>query len=238
MPKRTAQASADWTKDVFWGLPSFDPSHLGDTHEFTIHMAVGRALSAWEQMEDHLGNLFLQLSAPRGQPDNHSYLVARHLFGLTQSSMGRIVLLRATAELYFQHYWKNGSVKKPYNDVLNAVGWASHRRNEIAHGRTIQVQNHKPNVAPQSSGWFLIAPDYNIGRQQPFYDRKWNENDVIGISKSKYRYRTSDINSLSDKFYLLCSKIMELGTEGCMTAQGVPSIVLRLESDIFTLTHF
>lgn len=229
MVKDVRPTTEEWTQKAFWKQPDFDPSQTGDPNEVGIFIAVGSALSAWEQMEDHLSSLF-QMFCTHGQMEAefHSHLVMRHLYGMTESSSARLKMLQVTASLYFGHYWEYDLVKRPCLSLFEAVSHASHRRNEIAHGRVTRVHTHKERDIVQDSGSFLTSPKYAVNRNQPFYGGKWHVDDVLGIDRSKYRFRTMDIAAFTEKFNLLSNKIFELIIDCTKEEAQLPKIVIRL----------
>jgi hypothetical protein len=141
---------------------------------------------------------------------HHSAEIGRHMFGVIDSSSTRLKMLEVAASLYFGHWWGHKAVRDPYAKLLVVISHASHRRNEIAHGQVTRVQVHRGAGPPKDSGAFLTSPRYAVNRNQPLYGGKWHPDDVLGINRSKYRYRRSDIASFAQKFDLLGSKIRDL----------------------------
>jgi hypothetical protein len=229
MTKRRQPAGEDWTADAYWKQPIFDPSETGDPNEAGIFMAVGAALSRWEEMEDMLADMFNMFGTDEKQSiTSYSAQMGLHMFGMIDSSSTRLKMLDVAASLYFAHWWNHKAVRDPYAKLLGAVSHASHRRNEIAHGRVTRVQVLRDAGPPKDSGAFLTSPRYAVNRNQPFYGGKWHPDDVLGIDRSKYRYRMSDIATFAQKFDLLGSKIRDLMMEAVHTEHRMPKIVERL----------
>ena len=73
---------------LFWKAPK--PSDTGDANEAVIWMAVGRALSKWEAIEEHMAGLFEALT------QTHS-LAARRAYGSLVGGMNDMLLSAAEA---------------------------------------------------------------------------------------------------------------------------------------------
>ncbi len=215
----------DWTKEKFWERPPFDPAAVGDAHPEGIYLQVGRALTAWEQLEDDLGQFFSVLTH-NGTTETH--VLTKHLFGITESSSQRLAMIRAALALYFGHYWENPRIYTPFKNVLKVVGWASHRRNEVAHGRIAGALVHRGGDSPTFSGHFLTAPSYAINRSKAFYGGDWPADDVLVVDRSLYRYRADDIAVFEEKFVLLGAKTRELWMLAGRREHRLPAIVLDL----------
>jgi hypothetical protein len=229
MTKSKQPADEDWTANAYWKQPIFDPSEIGDPNEAGIFMAVGAALSRWEAMEDMLADMFNMFGTDEKQSiTHHSAQMGHHMFGMIDSSSTRLKMLEVAASLYFRHWWGHKAVRDPYAKLLGAISHASHRRNEIAHGRVIRVQAHRDAGPPKDSGAFLTSPRYAVNRNQSFYGGKWHPDDVLVIDRSKYRYRMSVIATFAQKFDLLGSRIGDLMMEATHTERGIPKIVERL----------
>lgn len=230
MAKNEPVSGDDWTAAADWRQPIFDPTETGDPTEAGIFMAVGAALSSWETMEDELANLFNVFGTDKGNTiTNHSFQIGRHMFGMMDSSSTRLKMLQVAASLYFGHWWKAKLVNRPYVKLLEAISHASNRRNEIAHGRVIRVQTHLDSGSSKDSVVFLTSPQYAVNRNQPYYGGKWHSDDVLGAaSRSKYRYRMSDVAAFAQKFALLGSKVRDLMMEASRDESNIPRIVMKL----------
>jgi hypothetical protein len=229
MTKDERPANEDWTADAYWKQPEFDPTETGDQNEAGIFTAVGGALSRWEQMEDALADMFDIFGTDEKQSITiHSLQMGRHMFGMIESSSTRLKMLQVAASLYFAPWWDHKPVCRPYLKLLGAISHASHRRNEIAHGRVTRVQVHRDGGPPKDSGAFLTSPRYAVNRNQPYYGGEWHSDDVLVVDRSKYRYRMSDIATFAQKFDLLGSKVRDLMMEASRGEHKMPNIVERL----------
>jgi len=233
MTKSNQATKQEWMSDAFWQQPTFDPTETGEAGDQGIYLAVGLALSCWEELEDRLADMFDLFGTEQGgKITNHSYQMGRHMFGIMESSSTRIRMLQVAASLYFGHWWSHKPVSDPYTKLFEAVMHASHRRNEIAHGRATQAEVHRGEGLSKRSGFFLTSPRYAIKRNEPYYGGKWHPDDVLGgIDRSKYRYRMKDIIVFSEKFRLLAAKMLELLIEAAHGEHKIPKIVERLLSE-------
>lgn len=119
MTKKKLPAGEDWTASVYWKQPVFDPAEIGDPNDAGIFMAVGAALSRWEQMEDTLADMFNMFGTDKKQSiTNHSHQMGRHMFGMIESSSTRLKLLEVAASLYFARWWGHKAVRDPYVKLL------------------------------------------------------------------------------------------------------------------------
>lgn len=232
MTKVKQPAGEDWTADSYWKQPVFDPAEIGDPVDTGIFMAVGAALSRWEEMEDMLADIFDVFGTDKERSiTNHSLQIGRHMFGIIESSSTRLKMLDVAASLYFGHWWNHKAVRDPYTKLLGVISHASHRRNEIAHGRVTRVQVHREAGPPKDSGFFLTSPRYAVNRNQPYYGGKWHSDDVLATDRSKYRYRMGDIAVFARKFELLGSKVRDLMMETSHTERRIRRIVERLVNE-------
>jgi hypothetical protein len=195
----------DILKKSFWDAATYDVSRTGDINPDAVYQAVGIALTAWESVEEALQSLFLKLCKAN---DAGSFNLLSKLFGAVESSGTRRNLLKVAAGSYFENYRHIGELFAEYNKIHNALSWAAARRDELAHGVVKGVRTHS-SEGHQDSGFFLIASAYNH-RTNDFY-AQIEEDDVLGLpfSRSRYRYTSSEIIELQQKFGNLLRFIFE-----------------------------
>lgn len=175
------------------------PSKKGDPDPNIIAQAVGHALSRWEQADWALADLFLLMSECMG---TNSYNAVRRAYGSIESNSGRRNAVLAAAEIYFGAYWENKFVKQSLQDIINAVGWASRRRDDIAHG----IIWGNIVVDHVSYGAFLFPPEYNTGRTLAFMA---DTPDPLRFMRTKYRYTAANIAKWGSKFTKLRDAIID-----------------------------
>jgi hypothetical protein len=202
-----AVTSPEAFTDKYWDRP---PSRdKGDSDSDPIHWATGYALSQWENMEEGLGYMFGIITET-----SPSESVAR-AYGSIESNSGRRKALLAAAEAYLGDAWNKKTVRKKFTDVINAVEWASKRRDDIAHGI---VRGYV--VGTKDFGFFLTPPNYNTGRTT-----KRPSVDNFGFfSTAKYRYTRDDIKSLADKFLGLHFLVTDLANRLRKEAGVIPLV--------------
>lgn len=165
-------------------LPS--PSCLGEDDVGMLHLAVGRATSAWEHAESGMIKLFQLLCETR------SYAACR-AYGTIESVFGRHLALRYAAEEFFLN--RDNLDLKSVLELIKAYNELSQYRNQIAHGMAVQ---------PHAFGYFVCAPSYASRRREtPRPRERW------GL-KSDYFYRVQEIEQFVIRFRELLDSTMAL----------------------------
>jgi hypothetical protein len=162
------------------------PEHRsgGDATEEVLHLAVGRALSKWEDLEAGLAYLFSILAG--GKDDRH-YLPAANIIGATRSVNTRCEMIRDAATGFAQYCEFMGMYEEaePYLTELKKLmkayaGW-SERRNDIAHGSVTSTTN-------QSGTTYLLCPSHGN-------TRKWSPRTF-----PLYQYKAEEIDKFAAGF--------------------------------------
>jgi hypothetical protein len=197
-------------KANLWDQPP-EPK-TGDAKEETIFAAIGRALSAWEEFEHSMANLFAQFL--RVDTDD---LPAVRAYGSVISFQGRASMVSAAAEAYFFEN-PEPTLQSRVEDLLKLAKGLSARRNEIAHGivRNIQVPG-QPIVIPNGP-MFRPLVKWGFGLVPSFYSTNKTslaegETLLSGIRRQpKYTYTSHELVSFTAKFFTLNSQTIQLGT--------------------------
>ncbi len=106
--------------------PPFSPK--GDADADSLHLAVGRALNAWEHAESGFAHLFGTII----RPTRNSY-AARRAYGSITSSFARRQMLEAVGAVFFRNF-PNVEAQDNMKLLLMHYIDAGARRNELAHG--------------------------------------------------------------------------------------------------------
>jgi hypothetical protein len=178
----------------YWERPN--PQKMGDPDNERIFQAVGSALSNWERAEEALSSLFLAVT----EQDNYSANPVKRAFGSIDSSSVRRKAILAAAEAYFSDDWEDKDVRLPFFKVLEAVSFASKRRDDIAHGT---VSRHRVDGKPFGS--FLQPPHYNTERTKAY--ARLDEDDPLYFLFTDFRYVSADISAFDTKFQELGAAI-------------------------------
>jgi integrase len=93
----------------------------------TLFLSVGRALTAWERMQQQFAHFFGFFCGAENT------LQARRAYGAIGTFRGQAEVLRAAAEAYF-HTSPDHEMQKPFFALLKRAGNFAPRRNDIAHG--------------------------------------------------------------------------------------------------------
>jgi len=148
-----------------WDQPS--PPTKGDEKQETTFVAVGRALTAWEEFESAFAHLFSEVIGVSG--DN---LPAIRAYGAVLTFRGRAEMMEAAAEAYFFEHPQEKLQRDMKNLLTAAKGFAA-RRNEIAHGivrnRMVPshvIMNRQGGMLQMSKarGWAVEPSDYMTGK--------------------------------------------------------------------------
>lgn len=167
-----------------WDRPPWPTT--GEEQCEPIYLAVGRALSAWAEVEESISYLFVFFV---GQGTTNSPAV--RAYTSIDGVKNRIEMVRQAAEAWFEQF-DTCPGKVETLEVLNACqGWSS-RRNEIAHG------NADLPVDTPGATWFLY-PGYLTRK------RRTSRNDA------DFRYNAAQIEQIAKGFESLEITINALG---------------------------
>jgi hypothetical protein len=157
----------------------------GDEMIDATYRAVGRALSMWEGVEECLASGFAFFVASEIHADYESPAV--RAYGSIAGFTGRREMLDAAANAYFFQF-PNEQALTAYRRLINEAQKLSARRNEIAHGRVIQIPFH---------GFYLMPATYNS-----------KKNPIAGTRA--YAYSSSEITVYTLHFKRVGDEISEL----------------------------
>jgi len=140
-------AQIDWEK----------PASLktGDVSEDVLFTAVGKALTAWEYVEERCASLFALFVESRSHAAARSY-------GCIRSTSSKMEVLGfASVEFFFSHEVTPAD-SGPCKRIHRHVSDGATRRNEIAHGMVCRFA--KP---PGHTQYFLMPGRYNTPKIEP-----------------------------------------------------------------------
>jgi hypothetical protein len=194
----------------FWDRP--DPSMTGDSKPDDTFAAVGRALTAWETVEEELAELCVIFSGLKDGVDENKAM--RRFFGAIDSGGSRRKALREAGEVYFWHHDANKTMINKLTDLLdNNVSKGSRLRDDIAHGIVCGFTTAKKHV-----GTFLIPSFYKSDRNKafvPFVSEICIDDTEFPFDtiNANYRYNSSDIGDITRKFMLLYDEVLKFISE-------------------------
>jgi hypothetical protein len=154
----------------------------GEPGSMKIYEAVGVALSTWESVEECMVHLFMMFTGLRY--GTAEYRVVARAFGSIEFGSGRRDATEAAAEAYFGPYIEIVGIE--FNNVLLQVSHAANRRNDIAHGRVLDIPTY---------GRLLLPPRYNTGRTLIAAD-----DDEHGYKSAEYRFDADAIQRCASAF--------------------------------------
>lgn len=124
--------------------------------EDDIHLRVGRALSEWERLEYRLSLIYCDLVSPKRMS-----LPAMRSFGSGPTSFTRLEMLKEAVAVY-DFGRDEADLKKRLLDFIREVVNFAKRRNDIAHGVTVN-----PKIDGARVGHVLMPAFYNAKRFDP-----------------------------------------------------------------------
>jgi hypothetical protein len=200
----TAQSALE---DHFFSRGPIDGTKQGDDDSDKIFCGVGRALAAWEDVEERLSIWFLTLA--KAESDEQAEILYR-AFGAVGSPEAKIEILRAASRAYFANDWHRKEIGGIFEQVAKAIRGASHRRNEIAHCRIGNfngwVVTDPLNVLQKiDKGLFLIPPRY-ASKHNEAPPKKWTEN-LLATYGNLYAYNSADLHTFRGKFLQLSQEL-------------------------------
>ena len=144
-----------------WDMPPY-PKY-GDGKDEITFVAIGRALTAWENFEIEMSDLFAKFLGVRSDP-----LPASRAYGSVLTFRGRADMVQAAADAYF-FTTPEPTIAAEVSEVLKQARGFSARRNEIAHGIVRQIQVPSRVIFNPKGGGFqtmknwgfaVVASDY------------------------------------------------------------------------------
>jgi hypothetical protein len=213
--------------DGYWSKPKPDPTRQGDDDPDKIYCAVGRALAAWEEVEDQLSWTFITMGGASAADTAH--LLHRSI-GAIESTTAKISVIKAAADVYFRTHRNRREISGPLEMAMKAVLGASHRRNEIAHCRVKHIPAREKGTrfarARQDMGWFLIAPDYSHRHNKMIFDIDPSLPHIL--RKANYIYTSKDINAFREKFYSLSTELDDYNKSIAVNEFEIPIIIEKI----------
>ena len=212
---RVSLPKGDLFPKGWWGRPRLGDRKQGETSRESMYATVGHALSNWVEVEDKFAQLLLYMCI-----DQNTLFVSQYIdriFGSIENMGGRIKAFEAAAAIYFFPYWEISVVKKTMKLLLSEIEKASHRRNDIAHGRVVSVKSdaiefdenglkYPETDEYDASGFMLVAPEHMTWRNTHYYEGLIHD-DPLARFRSEYRLNAKDILLFGYKFSLLKNEI-------------------------------
>lgn len=171
------------TPHEYWRRPP--PKDRGDPDSTGIHLAVGMALSKWEDMENNFAWLFGIFCQSGSSAPQRAY-------GSLASANARRDALWSAAVIYFEDHKIAQEDRDRVKLLLDHFQNASGRRNDVAHGKVIRV-----NIDGNDRGAFLVPSEYNTRKNRPLHT--YDPSDEYSFLQGVYRYTSEDVFDFSNK---------------------------------------
>lgn len=138
----------------------------GATSAEAIYIEIGRALTTWEELEEHLAEAFALMAGRPSHEATTNTSPAMRAYGTVVTFRGRKDMILAASEAYFMQR-KSGLQAELKSFVNRCANFAS-RRNDIAHGviKNIELIADIPGLPggiPDNT-WYLVPPNYNSNK--------------------------------------------------------------------------
>lgn len=198
--------------EKFWVKPP--PQKKGDKDVDSVFLAVGRALTQWEMLEQRLAALFcIVCNVPPASNDP-----VRRACGAIENGTLRRSALLAAAEVHFGSHWTRKIVRTSFVRLIESTAAASKRRDDIAHGIVRHHKYRQLGGKTEDHGAFLFPPYYNTGRTKASFVIEPGEEILPpDFHLSDFRYTSADIlefekrfgqlkRVVSDHYSTLCAK--------------------------------
>ncbi|MGY4399879.1 hypothetical protein [Bradyrhizobium sp. USDA 3315] len=155
-----------------WERPYTPDFRGGDNTKQEIYIAVGAALTAWEELEAEVANLFAHLT---GSADQYHLGPAIRAFGGVSGAKMRAQMLDLASSAFFDNLIMLDDqyelITTTFKDVTEAIksyrGW-SDRRNDVAHGAVREADDADPesemHTGPHT---YLLYPSESNTRKWP-----------------------------------------------------------------------
>ncbi len=178
--KKTPKVPKAWDRPV--------PVAKGGGTPEPLLTAVGKSLSYWEHVENHLANLFAvfvgaEISRDRPAPAIRAY-------GTIVSFRSRASMLDAAARAFFLQQPDLGW-RKTWTDLLEELSGFADRRNDIAHGAAELLYDLREE---KKLGFFLL-PGLYASKKYP------------SDGPPAYRFSAKQVKQLAQQFSDLANKV-------------------------------
>ena len=155
---------------------------VGSPTEDEIYLSVGRALHAWETVEEELALIF---GALVGAEDT---VASMRAYGSVITSRGRNEMVSAAAGAYFLSH-PHPFLESRFRSVMPAVQGYGARRNDLAHGILRTIRN--------GEGYVLTPSAYMTQKVKHF----------VGLT---YAYNAAHIDAFFVDFLILRDELSDL----------------------------
>jgi hypothetical protein len=132
---------------------------IGEREPQALFVAVGEALTEWENVETSLAKLFAVLVSARGK--STFWLPAVQAYGSIASFKNRCDMIRVAGDAHFSTRQKIADKGGPFSKLIGEAGQYAARRNEIAHGKVSEVFWYDARKKSKSGGFYLLPSLFN-----------------------------------------------------------------------------
>lgn len=177
------------------GKPTLPP---GETDPNRLYNAVGRAIHAWENMEEALARLYALMTGLPEQPDALSEYGSEN-----RKFVERLAALKTAGENYFVSF-PNQLLEGRLGDLLKEAKELSIKRHRIAHGLITMWGEFQ---IPDTPGPFEIPGKILYRWGAPWYSKDTLRTDPVGNDASSIEIVQKEFESLHNRVFALTSEM-------------------------------
>lgn len=189
-----------------WDRPYTPWFRDGDDDIRVVFAAVGEALTAWEELESFVANLFASLT---GSANQMHLGPAIRAFGVVNSAKMRAQMLTLAAEAFFRNltlFFDDDpsdavvAASTEIRNVIKAYGGWSDRRNDVAHGVVRDADNpgDEEFETPGAPVTHLLYPSESNTKKWP------------ALEPPHYNYNSEEILAFAEGFRSLRMRVEAL----------------------------
>lgn len=171
----------------------------GETDPNLLYIAVGRAIHAWEGLEEELAQLYLLFAGLPYSPDT---LAA---FGKANRKFHeRMIALGRAAEIHFVRH-PNQQIEGDFKELLGSILELAIERHRIAHGHITMMA--EVQLPPDHHGYFEVSAHMLYRWGSPFYAADNLRTDPFGVGASQIDAWHDAFSTAHNKVYAFIERL-------------------------------
>lgn len=185
-------------------MSSSDPNATlppGETDPNQLYIAVGRAIHAWEGMEEALARLYAKLM---GLPETPTALAE---YGAEyRKTVERLDGINIAARSYFIRL-PHQNLEAELHAIVETARELCIKRHRVAHGHVTMVAEFKIPEAPAGSGPFTASSRVLWRWGAPFYSMTTLRTDPVGGNAASIEAAQKEFEDLHNRIFKFTSEL-------------------------------